>query len=90
MKITRKFFLRTALFTLASSLLIIGYGFWQMAAWALALWPWPNNPFCHLFIPSMLLAEGATMTLVFTMMGLNAVRDGLLRIIQERYPFESI
>jgi len=74
----RRHFLRMALFTLASGLLIIGYGFWQKAVWALALWPWPDGPLSYLFISSMLLAEGATMAWVFTTMELNAVRGGSL------------
>jgi hypothetical protein len=72
------FILRTSLFTSASGLLIIGYGFWQKAAWAIALWPWPDGPLSYLFISSMLLAEGATMAWLFATMELNAARGGSL------------
>jgi len=71
-------YLRTALFMLASGLLILGYGFWQRADWAKAIWPWPDGPLSYLFIASMLLAEGSTMAWVCATMELNAARGGSL------------
>jgi hypothetical protein len=80
MTTSRPFFytLRIALLTQAAGLLILGYGFWLKAGWAMGLWPWPDGPLSYLFISSMLLAEGATMAWLSVTMELNAARGGSL------------
>jgi len=68
--------LRASLLALSIGLLLVGYGFWSRADWALNLWPWPDGPLSYLFIASIALAEGATMAWTAATLDLNAARGG--------------
>jgi len=70
--------IRASLLALSSGLLLVGFGFWFRADWALNLWPWPDGPLSYLFIASIVLAEGFTMLWITTTMNLNAARGGAL------------
>jgi len=70
--------IRASLLTLSLGLLLVGFGFWLRADWALALWPWPDGPLSYLFIASIVLAEGATLAWTAATLKLHAARGGAL------------
>ncbi len=70
--------IRASLLTLSFGLLLVGFGFWFRADWALGLWPWPDGPLSYLFIASIVLAEGATMAWTAATLHLHAARGGAL------------
>jgi hypothetical protein len=70
--------IRASLLTLSLGLLLVGFGFWFRADWALGLWPWPEGPLSYLFIASIVLAEGVTMAWTAATMKLHAARGGAL------------
>lgn len=70
--------IRVSLVALSLGLLLLGFGFWWRADWALGLWPWPDGPLSYLFIASIVLAEGATMAWTAATMKLHAARGGAL------------
>ena len=69
---------RIALLAPGLLLLAVGAGFWAGAAWAPGLWPWPDGRLSHLFLASMLLAQGGTIVWVGWTLELQAVRGGLV------------
>ena len=70
--------IRASLVTLSIGLLLVGFGFWFRADWALGLWPWPDGPLSYLFIASIVLAEGSTIAWTAATLHLNAARGGAL------------
>lgn len=68
--------IRASLLTLSLGLLLVGFGFWFRADWALGLWPWPDGPLSYLFIASIVLAEGSTMAWTAASLKLHAARGG--------------
>lgn len=70
--------IRGLLLALAFGLLATGLGFCLQAEVVVQIWPWPDAPLSHLFIGSIMMAEGAAIAWTAATLDLDAARGGAL------------
>lgn len=70
--------LRLPVALLAAAQLVLGWGFYSRADWAVPLWPWVDSPLNFRFVGAMLLSQGATMAWTAWRMELRAALGGLI------------
>ncbi len=70
--------LRWTIAALAAAQLVVGWGFYSRADWALPLWPWVDSPLNYRFVGAMLLSQGTTMAWTAWRMELRAALGGLV------------